>query len=98
MARAYRVTAYTYLTGAAAQDYSFPEDMLVWSYDKGDFSVRMDVETGPFEEILLGAELMADDPGVSFSGAKVRGAKVRGAKVRGAKVRGAKVRGGIGED
>lgn len=80
-------------TGVGAQNYSFSSDMRVWSYDKGDFTIRMDVETGTFEEVLLEAELEFDDFSLSYSGAKVRGAKVRGAKVRGAKVRGAKVRG-----
>ena len=32
-------------------------DMKVWVYDKGDFSMRLDVETGTFEHILLDAEL-----------------------------------------
>lgn len=88
-----RAPAKTDLSGAGAQGYSFPEDMRVWSYDKGDFSMRLEVETGTFEEILLAAEVVSNSQGTSYSGANVRGANVRGANVRGANVRGANVRG-----
>lgn len=47
-------------TGVGRQAGSFSRDMRVWVYDKGDFSVRMDVETGTFERILLDAELDDD--------------------------------------
>jgi hypothetical protein len=54
-----------------------------WEYDKGDFSLRMDVETGPFERILLDAMLFGG--GRSFYGgaeARISGAEVRGAEAR----------------
>lgn len=44
-------------TGVGRQSGSFSMDMKVWVYDKGDFSMRLDVETGTFEHILLSAEL-----------------------------------------
>lgn len=44
-------------TGVGLHSWSFSRDMRVWVYDKGDFSVRLDVETGTFEHILLAAEL-----------------------------------------
>lgn len=44
-------------TGVGRQSGAFSRDMRVWVYDKGDFSVRLDVETGTFEHILLAAEL-----------------------------------------
>lgn len=44
-------------TGLGWQDGDFSMDMRVWIYDKGDFSMRMDVETGTLEHILLDAEL-----------------------------------------
>jgi uncharacterized membrane protein YgcG len=47
-------------TGVGRQSGSFSRDMRVWVYDKGDFSVRLDVETGSFEHILLAAELDDD--------------------------------------
>lgn len=78
-------------SGQGAQDFSFADELRVWAYDRADFSIRIDVESGTFEELLIG--LLGDGEYPSVSGAKVRGAKVQGAKVRGAKVRGAKVRG-----
>ena len=45
-------------------------DMKVWVYDKGDFSMRLDVETGTFERILLEAEL--DEEAWSGSGGALR--------------------------
>ncbi|WP_395014539.1 hypothetical protein [Dongia sp.] len=43
-------------TGLAWHVGSFASDMRVWVYDKGDFSIRMDADTGPLEQILLAAE------------------------------------------
>jgi hypothetical protein len=59
-------------TGVGAQEYSFSEDMKVWSYDKGDFSIRLDVETGSFEQILLDAILMPESQSTAYSGAHAR--------------------------
>src|SRR5450631_1813678 len=36
-------------SGGAAAD----RDLFYWEYEKGDFSIRLDLETGPFEQILL---------------------------------------------
>ena len=68
-------------TGVAAQGYTFSDDMKVWSYDKGDFSIRLDVETGPFEEILLDMELAAGMQGTHYSGAEAR-IRTSGAEAR----------------
>ncbi|MCL6282676.1 hypothetical protein M3P21_03955 [Ruegeria sp. 2012CJ41-6] len=89
-------------TGVAAADFQFSNDVKVWDYDKSDYTIRMDVMNGQFEEVLLdvyfGVELPsmggAKVSGAKVSGAKVSGAKVSGAKVSGAKVSGAKARGG----
>ena len=43
------------LTGIAAADFEFADDLRVWSYDKADYTIRMDVETGMFEDVLLAA-------------------------------------------
>jgi hypothetical protein len=40
-------------------DFQFADDIRFWSYDKGDFSIRMDVSTGTLEDILLEAEVDA---------------------------------------
>ena len=59
-------------TGVAAQGFTFSDDMKVWSYDKGDFSVRLDVETGPLEDILLEMELSGDRLASSYKGMDAR--------------------------
>ena len=46
--------------GVAASASEFSSDIRVWAYDKGDFSIRMDVETGALEQILLEAGMKAD--------------------------------------
>jgi hypothetical protein len=53
-------------TGVGWQDGDFSMDMRVWIYDKGDFSMRLDVDTGTFEHILLASEL--DDEALGRSG------------------------------
>ncbi|TDJ44769.1 MAG: hypothetical protein E2O52_07660 [Gammaproteobacteria bacterium] len=80
-------------SGLGAQDFSFADGLRVWSYDKADYTVRMDVETGMFEQLLFDVMFGDDRLGGGMAGASVRGASVRGASVRGASVRGASVRG-----
>lgn len=46
-------------TGVSVADFQFADDIRFWSYDKGDFSIRMDVTTGMLEDILLEAEVDA---------------------------------------
>jgi hypothetical protein len=55
-------------SGIARTATSFAEDMRVWSYDKGDFSIRLDPESGPLEQILLQAELRPDKQQTYYSG------------------------------
>ncbi len=84
------------LSGVAAADFQIADDIRVWNYDKADYTIRMDVMTGQFEQVLLDIFFGFDSPAISgakVSGAKVSGAKVSGAKVSGAKVSGAKVSG-----
>jgi len=59
-------------SGVGATAKTFPGDMKVWAYDKGDFSIRLDVETGTLEQILLHVELSTDRLGMTFSGKTVR--------------------------
>jgi hypothetical protein len=47
-------------SGVAAKSWDFSEDMMFWEYDKGDFSIRFDIETGPFEQILLDAAISTE--------------------------------------
>jgi hypothetical protein len=73
-------------TGVAQTGGSFSEDIRVWSYDKGDFSVRLDIETGPLDQILLDCELRPESVDVSYSGASARAsgasARLSGASAR----------------
>ena len=83
-------------TGIAAADFQFADDLKVWAFDKGDFSIRMDVSSGPLEQILLDMEGCDSSPGIAgarVSGARVSGARVSGARVSGARVSGARVSG-----
>jgi hypothetical protein len=50
----------------------FPNDIKVWAYDKSDISIRLEPETGTFEQILLDAELRADRLHINFGGEKAR--------------------------
>ena len=82
--------------GLASSEFQFADDIRVWSYDKSDYTIRMDVASGMLEQVLLEptfSDIDASVSGAKVSGAKVSGAKVSGAKVSGAKVSGAKARG-----
>jgi len=84
-------------SGSGAQEHSFAEDIRVWSYDKSDFSVRLDALTGPIEEILLECELGGGEGRVSggrVSGGRVSGGRVSGGRVAGGRVSGGRVSGG----
>jgi hypothetical protein len=72
-------------------------DLAYWEYEKGDFSMRLDVEAGPFEQILLVAMLRAGadmaDRAASRSGASLSGASLAGASLSGASLSGASLSG-----
>lgn len=58
-------------TGLGSQIGALAREMRVWIYDKSDLSMRLDAETGTFEQILLSAEVSADpraSSGMSRSG------------------------------
>ena len=71
--------------GEAGRDWDFSGGLNYWEYDKGDFSLRLDVDSGPLTEILLDATLGADPLG-SYAGASARlsgaSARVSGASAR----------------
>src|SRR5208282_3128869 len=79
-----------------------PSNIRYWEYEKGDFSIRLDPEAGPFEQILLAAALragadMADRSGANLgvrSGANLSGANLSGANLSGANLSGANLSGG----
>lgn len=53
-------------TGLASAGFDFADELRVWSYDQADYTIRMDVEAGMFEDVLLGAEL--DEEGWASGG------------------------------
>jgi hypothetical protein len=78
-ARVSRAPADADRTGIAGRAASFSEDVKVWSYDKADYSLRFEVDTGPLEQILLEAEMRSDRPRGYYSGADMR---IAGADMR----------------
>jgi hypothetical protein len=58
-------------TGLAAKPPGFRSDLFYWRLDQSDFSVRLDVEVGQLERILLDAEI-GPDQRVTMSGQNVR--------------------------
>ncbi|MCV3242243.1 hypothetical protein [Mesorhizobium sp. ZC-5] len=80
-------------TGLGRQSGSFSMDMKVWVYDKGDFSMRLDVETGTFEHILLAAEL---DEEAWSSGGRSSGGRSSGGRSSGGRSSGGRSSGVMG--
>lgn len=96
-ARAPRSSA---LTGLASAGFDFADDLKVWSYDEADYTIRMDVETGMFERVLLEAmfdpdsERIPQAKGMHARGMHARGMHARGMHARGMHARGMHARGG----
>lgn len=88
-----RAPSPTGLTGLAAADFDFADGLRVWSYDKADYTLRMDVETGMFEDVLLAAILGGGPGGMDASGMSARGMSARGMSARGMSARGMSARG-----
>jgi hypothetical protein len=90
-ARVARAPADADRTGVASTPSSFSEDMRVWSYDKNDHSLRLDTDSGTFEQILLERCLAGGHGayGAAVAGAGAHGAAVSGAGAYGAAVSGA---------
>ncbi len=59
-------------TGVSSADFQFGDAVRVWSYDKADYTVRMDVETGMFEQVILEAELDEESIEAFYSGQRAR--------------------------
>ena len=81
------------LTGLGAADFQFADEIMVWSYDKADYTIRMDVETGMFEDVLLAATLGGGPGGMDAAGMSARGMSARGMSARGMSARGMSARG-----
>ena len=70
--------------GAAVEpDPELVNDVKVWSYDKADFSMRLDVESGPLEAILLDETLDSSEMAAQTSGKRISGKRVSGKRMSG---------------
>jgi len=49
-------------TGVASLAGAFAEGIKVWAYDRTDFTVRFDMDSGSFDSLLLSAELGTEIP------------------------------------
>ena len=57
--------------------------MRYWEYEKGDFSLRLDTEAGPFEQILLAAALRAGADVADRSGDEPQRQQLSGVQLSG---------------
>lgn len=69
------------------------DDVKVWSYDKADFSMRLDIDSGPLESILLDQALDDEELAAEMSGKRVSGKRVSGKRVSGKRVSGKRMSG-----
>jgi hypothetical protein len=75
--RLYRSPGSSSRTGLGSQIGALAKGMKVWIYDKGDLSMRLDAQTGTFEQILLSAEVSADPRGIASGMSRSGGALSR---------------------
>ena len=71
-------------TGLGWQTGAVAKDMRAWAYGKDDISMRLDIETGPLEQILLSAEL-DEDGNARSSGSRSSGSRSSGSRSSGSR-------------
>ena len=69
-------------------DPKLADDVKVWEYDKADFSMRVDIDSGPLESILLEQTLESSELAAETSGKRVSGKRVSGKRVSGKRMSG----------
>jgi hypothetical protein len=71
-------------TDEAARDWEYSTGLYEWNYDKGTMSIRLDIESGTLEQILLEAALNGSGGGYAGAQARITGAQARisGAQAR----------------
>lgn len=70
--------------GAAVKpDPGLVDDIKVWSYDKADFSIRLDIDSGPLEAILLEEALDRSGVAAQTSAKRISGKRVSGKRMSG---------------
>ncbi|MFC1681110.1 hypothetical protein ACFL1S_04875 [Pseudomonadota bacterium] len=74
-------------------DPKLADDVKVWPYDKADFSMRIDIDSGPLESILLEQALDDEELAAEMSGKRVSGKRVSGKRVSGKRVSGKRMSG-----
>ncbi len=52
-----KVPAFTSRSGVVGQRGSFSHEILVWMYHRADFTLRLDIESGSFDNLLLAMEM-----------------------------------------
>ena len=60
------------VTGLATEPPEFSADLLSWTLDQSDFSLRLELDVGPIERILLEMELGPDQQRAPYAGQNVR--------------------------
>ena len=85
--------------GPHPRDKKFFADLRAWVVKQSDETVRLDVDQGKFEDVLLAmtADGVNGVSGARVSGARVSGARVAGARVSGARISGARISGARGD-
>lgn len=68
-------------------------EVRVWAYDKADFSMRLDIDSGPLESILLEQAIEDEELAAEMSGKRVSGKRVSGKRVSGKRVSGKRMTG-----
>ncbi len=79
--------------GPDPRNTGFIGSLKFWTVKRTDKTIRLDVDNGKFERVLLEASSDAGGGAGGVSGARVSGARVSGARVSGARVSGARVSG-----
>lgn len=59
-------------TGLATEPPEFSANLLSWQFDQSDFSLRLEVDVGPIERILLETEIGPDQQRAPYAGQNVR--------------------------
>jgi uncharacterized membrane protein YgcG len=82
-------------TGLGYQEGSLGRDIRVWIYDKNDHSMRLDLQAGPLDQILLGHEL-GDDPFAFGGSGRSSGGRSTGGRSSGGRSSGGRSSGAMG--
>ncbi|MBW4707381.1 pentapeptide repeat-containing protein [Roseobacter sp. YSTF-M11] len=87
------------LPGPNPKEAKFFASLLAWEVKQSEDTVRLDVDQGKFQDMLLSmlGDGVSGVSGARVSGARVSGARVSGARVSGARVSGARISGARGD-